>query len=196
MKYEFLRSASEPEHFPPHRLPEIALAGRSNVGKSSLLNRISASAKLARTSKRPGCTRTLNFFKTDENFSIVDLPGYGYAKVSQAERKQWLGVIDSYLQERDNVVGVVVVMDVNVPPSPLDLDMLRYAAELDLAVLPVATKTDKLTKAKRFMAFQTFKKALGPVGENVVFFSTETGEGAREIVSWMRRAACVQGAAD
>ena len=136
MKAEFFTSCASPLQFPKAFLPEIALAGRSNVGKSSLINRITGQGKLARVSGHPGCTRTLNFYILAGKVSLVDLPGYGFAKVSRSERNQWSGLIGEYLETRSNLAGVAVKMDSSVPPSKLDIQMFEYLESMDIPFLP------------------------------------------------------------
>lgn len=188
MKVAFIKSAAESDQFPRHPLPEIALAGRSNVGKSSLLNCLAGKKGLARVSKRPGCTRLLNFFSVDGAFCVVDLPGYGFAKVSRDERARWADVVDDYLEERDNLSGLVVVMDAGLPPADLDLQMLRFASTLGIPVLPVATKADKLPKNTRKATLDAFSASIGDGCDGLVSFSANSGEGRTEVAKWMASA--------
>jgi GTP-binding protein len=188
MKVEFVKSAAAPDQFPRHPLPEIALAGRSNVGKSSLLNCLAGRKAVARVSGRPGCTRLLNFFSVDGALCLVDLPGYGYAKVSRAERAGWAEVIDEYLEERDNLSGLIVIMDAGLPPTDLDLQMLRFASTLGIPVLPVATKADRLAKNKKKAALDAFAAAMGNETERLVAFSARTGEGRADVAKWIASA--------
>jgi GTP-binding protein len=184
MKIEFMKSVADEGGFPRHIIPEIAFAGRSNVGKSSMLNCLARMKSLARISKKPGCTRTLNFYSVDGRACLVDLPGYGFAKVSKEERAGWAGLIDDYLEERDNLAGVVVVMDSTIPPSPLDLEMIRFATSLDLPVLPVVTRFDKIPASKRAPALAALGKSL-PAGFKAVPFSSENGEGRDVVLAWI-----------
>ncbi|MBI5528891.1 MAG: YihA family ribosome biogenesis GTP-binding protein [Deltaproteobacteria bacterium] len=188
MKVEFVKSAAEADQFPRHPLPEIALAGRSNVGKSSLLNCLAGRRGVARVSGRPGCTRLLNFFSVDAALCLVDLPGYGYAKVSRAERTRWAEVVDEYLEERDNLSGLIVIMDAALPPTDLDLEMLRFASTLGIPVLPVATKADKLAKNRKRAVLDSFAAAIGDGSERVVAFSARTGEGRPDVAKWIASA--------
>jgi GTP-binding protein len=191
MKIEFLKSAGTSEDFPKHRIPEIALAGRSNVGKSSLVNRIAPQKPPARISKKPGCTRTMNFYVVDQRACLVDLPGYGFARVSKSERAGWADLIDEYLEDRDNLSGVVVVMDATIPPTATDLQMLDFASTLDVPVLAVATKFDRIPKAKRIPRMDAFKRGL-PTGTKVLAFSAESGEGREDLLFWIAASCGVQ----
>ena len=185
VQIEFLTSAAKDGQFPRHQLPEIAFAGRSNVGKSSLINALAQRKGVARTSKNPGCTRTLNFYVVERRLCLVDLPGYGFARVSHAERQDWRGAIDAYLQERDNLAGVAVVVDASIPPSELDVEMIAYACTLGAPVVAVATKADRLVKSAREKSFGALSRAFGRGPGAVMPFSSETGEGRRELLGWV-----------
>jgi GTP-binding protein len=188
MRIEFIKSAALPEQFPRHTLPEITLAGRSNVGKSSLINRLAGGGGIARVSKRPGCTRMLNFFSLGGKACLVDMPGYGFARVSRDERGRWSEIIETYLEERDNLSGVVVIMDANIPPTELDLEMLNYAKTLGVPVLPVATKADRIPKSRRKAALAAFASQLGNGVDQVLAFSAENGDGLPELARWIASA--------
>ena len=185
MNIEFLTSAARDGQFPRHQLPEIAFAGRSNVGKSSLINQLAGRSGVARTSKKPGCTRTLNFYAVERRLCLVDLPGYGFAKVSQSERGTWREAIDAYLEGRDNLEGIVVVVDASIPPSDLDVEMIAYACTLGAPVLAVATKADKVPKGRRAKALSELSRAFGRGPGAVLPFSAETGEGRKELLGWI-----------
>lgn len=142
----FLKSASKLSQCPDNKGVEIAFAGRSNAGKSSLLNTLCEQKKLARVSKTPGRTQLLNFFEVDHNEEhlLVDLPGYGYAKVSHSKRDQWQGMMQDYLSEREPLRAVVLVMDVRHPLQSFDLQMIDWAAQATMRLHLVLTKSDKL----------------------------------------------------
>ena len=138
--------AVRPNQYPPETCKEIAFAGRSNVGKSSLLNLITGRRKLARVSGSPGKTRTINFYNVNGAFRIVDLPGYGYARVSKSVSESWGGMIETYLENRPNLLKVVQLVDIRHVPSKLDVAMYDYLRHFGLDGLVVATKADKLSK--------------------------------------------------
>lgn len=140
--------AVEPKQYPQDDLLEIALAGRSNVGKSSFINSMINRVNLARTSGKPGKTRTINFYIINESFRFVDLPGYGYAQVSKEERKKWGKIIDRYLEVRENLKEVVLIVDIRHEPSDDDLMMYQWIKSFNYRGLVIATKADKISKAK------------------------------------------------
>lgn len=136
------------DQYPGMNLPEIALAGRSNVGKSSFINTLINRKNLARTSSQPGKTRTLNFYNIDEKFRFVDLPGYGYAKASKKDRQDWAGAINTYLQNRSNLVEIFLVVDFRHDPTELDQIMYNFILENGFSGIVIATKTDKIKKSQ------------------------------------------------
>lgn len=177
-KAEIFTSAVNKNHYPSDNLPEIALAGRSNVGKSSFINRMIQRRDLVRTSSKPGKTQTLNFYKINEGFYFVDVPGYGYAKVSKSERDKWGGMMEEYFQSRENLKVVVLITDLRHKPTKDDLQMYHYLKYHDLPVLIIGTKLDKVPRSKRMNFLNRSKKAfeLDPE-DHIVLFSSETGEG-------------------
>ncbi|HEP2341487.1 TPA: ribosome biogenesis GTP-binding protein YihA/YsxC [Streptococcus pyogenes] len=155
-----LLSAANKSHYPQDDLPEIALAGRSNVGKSSFINTILGRKNLARTSSKPGKTQLLNFFNIDDKLRFVDVPGYGYAKVSKSERAKWGKMIEEYLTTRDNLRAVVSLVDLRHAPSKEDIQMYDFLKHYDIPVIVVATKADKIPRGKWNKHESVVKKAL------------------------------------
>ncbi|MEK7244243.1 MAG: ribosome biogenesis GTP-binding protein YihA/YsxC [Thermodesulfobacteriota bacterium] len=184
---EFVLSAKEPAHYPPAGLPEIAFAGRSNVGKSSLINTLLNRKGLARTSNTPGRTQEINFFRVNERFAFIDLPGYGYAKVPEAIRKQWGPMVETYLRERDTLRLVVVILDVRRDPSEEDLQLMQWLQFYRIRFLVCLTKIDKVSHNQLSERRRRIGMALGlPPAPAPIAFSAKTGEGKellwREIV--------------
>ncbi|MGT2924090.1 ribosome biogenesis GTP-binding protein YihA/YsxC [Streptococcus caviae] len=147
-KASLLLSAANKSHYPQDELPEVALAGRSNVGKSSFINTLLGRKNLARTSGKPGKTQLLNFYNIDDKLRFVDVPGYGYAKVSKAERAKWGKMIEEYLISRDNLRAVVSLVDFRHDPSADDVQMYEFLKYYDIPVILVATKADKVPRGK------------------------------------------------
>ena len=153
--------AVKPYQYPEDNLPEIAFAGRSNVGKSSLLNLLTGRKNLARTSGSPGKTRTINFYKVNNNFRIVDLPGYGYAKVSKEMTKDWDKMMDVYFKSRKGLKTVVQLVDIRHKPSELDIKMHDYLKYYGLDGIVVCTKSDKISNNEMAKCKLEIKKTLG-----------------------------------
>jgi len=166
---------------PPAELPEIAFAGRSNVGKSSLLNRLVHRKKFARVSNTPGRTREVNFFRVNDAFLLVDLPGYGYARVSKERRAEWRPLIESYLRSTTQLRGVVQLLDSRHEPTGDDLQMLDYLGELGVPTIIVLTKIDKLTPKERQRRRAEIAGAIGVDDDQIIAFSATTGEGRNEL---------------
>ncbi|MBD5430093.1 ribosome biogenesis GTP-binding protein YihA/YsxC [Lactobacillus sp.] len=166
---EFIISAVSEKQYPDDDLPEFALAGRSNVGKSSLINTIVNRRKLARTSQQPGKTQTLNFYKVNNELYLVDVPGYGYAKVSKKQREKFGEMIQDYLELRADLKGLVLLVDARHDPTKDDISMFEYAQYLDIPILVVATKMDKLKKMEASQIKQKIGKSLDLEKENVSF---------------------------
>ena len=175
---EYLLSASGPEQFPKEEYPEIAFLGRSNVGKSSLINALVGQKKLAFTSNKPGCTQALNFYRVDSQYNFVDLPGYGYARVPEEIRLEWKKLIESYLLERKALELSVLVLDARRAWMEPDLELKRWLEAHDRPYLVVATKMDKL---KNQSERQQSLVKLRTGAEEPMLCSAETGRGVREI---------------
>jgi len=162
-------------------LPEIAFAGRSNVGKSSLLNRLVRRKSFARVSKTPGRTREINFFRVNDTFILADLPGYGYARVSKERKADWRPLIESYLRRTPVLAGVVQLLDIRHDPSDDDVAMLDYLAELEVPTVVVLTKTDKITRRAAEERGRAIMTRLSLEREQTIPFSAATGEGRDEL---------------
>ena len=160
--------AVKPSQYPAPDLREIAFAGRSNVGKSSLLNLLTGRRKLARVSGSPGTTRTINFYIINDAFRIVDLPGYGYAKVAKSVSAGWGEMMERYLQNRENLVKVVQLVDIRHAPSKQDVEMYEYLRHYGLDGLVVATKADKISRNQMAKQMKLIKQTLGLSSEDVV----------------------------
>jgi GTP-binding protein len=160
----FLTAASKVDQAPGDIGREVAFAGRSNSGKSSAINTLCHQRQLARTSKTPGRTQQLIFFELDETRRLVDLPGYGYAKVSEAVKRQWQGVMASYLEHRGSLVGLVVVMDIRHPLTAFDLQMIAWGRRADLAMLLLLTKCDKLKRGAAHAELHRVRTAVAGEG--------------------------------
>ena len=168
---------------PPAELPEVAFAGRSNVGKSSLLNRLVHRKGFARVSTTPGRTREIHFFKVNGTFVLADLPGYGYARISKARRAEWRPLIEGYLSESPQLRGVVQLLDVRHDPTGDDLVMLDFLARLGMPVIVVVTKVDKLSAAQAAERVAVLTTQLGLDPEQVIAFSARTGAGRDELAA-------------
>lgn len=175
---EIVISAVSPKQYPESQLPEIALAGRSNVGKSSFINTLINRKNLARTSGKPGKTQTLNFYLIEDALHFVDVPGYGYAKVSKTERAKWGKMIETYITQREQLRAVVSLIDLRHPPTQDDIQMYEFLKYYDLPVIIVATKADKIPRGKWNKHESVIKKALNfDKQDDFIIFSSETKEG-------------------
>ena len=184
---KFICSAVTPGHYPPDDLPEVAFAGRSNVGKSSLINKILNRKKLVRTSKTPGRTQLLNFFEINELWRFVDFPGYGYAKVPAEVQKRWRPMVESYLRTRVNLRGMVWLLDIRREVSKEDLTLWDWLQAKQITVIIVITKADKLSKNKRNKQAASIAKSLGRKAQELIQFSATSGEGKDEIWQALRQ---------
>lgn len=160
--------AVKPEQYPDEKLREIAIAGRSNVGKSSFINTIVNRKMLAKTGNTPGKTRTINFYNIDDVYRIVDLPGYGYAKVSKSEREKWAKMIEGYLLNRKNLKEVILLVDIRHEPTQLDYMMYEFILNKGFKGYVVATKADKISKGKYQKNINVIKKMLKIKDEELI----------------------------
>ena len=167
-KSELETVAVKPAQYPAEDKIEIAFAGRSNVGKSSLLNMITGRKSLARVSGNPGKTRTINFYLCNDEFRIVDLPGYGYAKVSRSESEKWGEMMEAYLEKRDNLVKVIQLVDIRHKPSAQDVQMYDYLKYFNLDGIVVATKADKVSNNERQKCLKEIRNTLGMGKEDII----------------------------
>ncbi|HLB05369.1 MAG TPA: ribosome biogenesis GTP-binding protein YihA/YsxC [Thermodesulfobacteriota bacterium] len=175
---EFIKSAVHERDFPKEKCPEMAFVGRSNVGKSSLINTLVGRKGLAKTSSTPGRTRLVNFFRINHKLTFVDLPGYGYAKVAASLREEWGPMIEGYLEKRDNLKGVVLIMDIRRPPEKEEEMLIEFLSSLEIPVVFALTKVDKLSGNERTRQLKLFKTGLNGIA---IPFSATTGEGKDEI---------------
>ena len=179
---QMIGSFVRPEQFPTEGLPEIALAGRSNVGKSSFINRMIGRKALARISSKPGKTQQLNFYKIEEQFFFVDVPGYGYAKVSKSERAAWGRMIETYFTGREQLKAVVLIVDIRHNPTNDDCMMYDFLKHYNIPVIVVATKADKIPRGKWDKHKKIVKETLQMDGNDPLFiFSSEKGLGFEEV---------------
>jgi GTP-binding protein len=174
---EFVKSAVKPKHYPADDLPEIAFAGRSNVGKSSLINTLLNRKRLVKTSRTPGRTQLINFFLINNAFSFVDLPGYGYAKVPAAVLKSWGPMIETYLSTRQTLRGVVLIMDIRRTPGLQETNFIEWLHHYNNPCVLVLTKVDKLSKTNRIKQRRANANALGVDVDDLILFSAKSRQG-------------------
>jgi GTP-binding protein len=176
---EFLGGMAAPGGWRPEAvLPEIAFAGRSNVGKSSLINSLLRRKKFARVSNTPGRTREVNFFRVNDQFVVVDLPGYGYARISKEQRAEWRPLIEGYLRSSAQLRGIVQLLDVRHDPTKDDMQMLEFLAQLEVPTIVVLTKTDKLSRAALPVRTREISEQIGLDADQVIPYSVTTGQEA------------------
>ena len=186
---EFLISAASPKDFPQNRMPEIAFAGKSNVGKSSVINRLLQRKNFARVGEKPGKTIHVNYFTVDKSCYFVDLPGYGFAKVSQAEKERWSRLMEDYFAAGRIDLGILIV-DARHAPTNNDITMARWFLDSGCPFVVVATKLDKLKKSELLPTLQTIREDLElPEDCPVIAFSAEKGDGRDELIKYIFRIA-------
>jgi GTP-binding protein len=179
----FLDSAPDLKRCPKDSELEVAFAGRSNAGKSSVLNQITGNKRMAKVSKTPGRTRLINFFTLQRGGRLVDLPGYGYAKASKTAQSTWQHSVNNYLSNRDNLVGLVLVTDIRHPGQPYDEELLRWSADSELPICVLLNKADKLSFSAQQKALQAFKHAHADHPQlTLLCFSASKGTGKADLI--------------
>lgn len=180
---EFVGSYVQLKQLPDPELPEIAIVGRSNVGKSSLINKLCQRRNLAKSSSTPGKTRTINYYLINQGWYLVDLPGYGFARVSKAERERWGDMIESYLSQRQSLRGVIMLLDIRHEPGELDIMMKEWLQYNEIPILIVATKADKISRGARAKHLTAIQRKFQLENSNAIFsFSAQTGEGMEDLL--------------
>lgn len=179
---EFLLSVHRLNQLPPPELPEIAFAGRSNVGKSSLINTLMARKSLVKVSARPGKTQGLNYFRVEDRFFLVDLPGYGFAKVPKIMQNSWQSLITTYLETRESLRCVVVIMDIRHEPKLQDTQLIQWLHEKSIPCLPVYTKIDKISGSMRGKNASLLDAGHSIKAQDRILFSAKTGQGRAELL--------------
>jgi len=187
-KAEFITSAVKKEQYPKENLPCIAMVGKSNVGKSSIINALTNNSKLARTSSQPGKTRLVNFYKINDSFYIVDLPGYGFAKVSQIEKKKWGEMVESFLTSDMNLVSIIHVVDIRHDPTVDDIQMAEWIQHYQIPVIILANKADKLGKTRWKPQMNQIRKCLNLSPDVPILpFSAQNKTGLDSLIDYMEK---------
>ena len=181
-KAQFITSLDAFRDYPGIGRPEIAMVGKSNVGKSSMINRLTNNGKLARTSAEPGKTRLINLFNLNDEIVLVDLPGYGFAKVSRGEKQRWAGMIEGYLAQSANLKRVLMLVDMRHQPTNDDVDMVNYLRHYGIPFTVAATKADKLSRAEKSRSIPVICRTLAVQPWEVIPFSSEDGTGREKLL--------------
>ena len=179
---QFVKSAVKPDQYPEDAVPEIAFAGRSNVGKSSMINTLIQRKDLVKTSSRPGCTQLINFFLINDDLSFVDLPGYGYAKVSKKIRAAWQPMVETYLSHRPNLLGLVLIIDIRRDPREEEHNLAQWLISNHMPFLVVLTKADKLSKTQQQKRAAAISSQMNRNTSEVILFSAKTRVGRETIL--------------
>lgn len=179
---EFVKSAVKPDQYPEYDFPEIGFAGRSNVGKSSLINTLIQRKSMVKTSSKPGCTQLINFFLVNGEVSFVDLPGYGYAKVSKTIRAQWQPMVELYLTKRESLMGLILLIDIRRDPGKEEFDLVARLQSHGTPYLIILTKADKLSKTKQAKRRAAICSQLKREEQGVILFSTKTRQGRETVL--------------
>jgi len=186
---EFITSATQPSHYPPSALPEIVFAGKSNVGKSSLINTLVNRRHLVKTSTTPGRTRLINFFNINDALVFVDLPGYGYAKVPASIQKNWKPMIETYLSSRSTLKAAVLMIDIRRMPDEKDMYLIQWLEHCQIPVIYVLTKSDKLSSAQQSCQLALISKTTGIPQDQITIFSAKNRNGKEQIWEAIERIA-------
>ena len=187
---EFVISNTDYRKCPAEMRPEYAFIGRSNVGKSSLINMLTRQKDLAKTSGRPGKTQLINHFLINKEWFLVDLPGYGYARISKGQRERWQKMIDNYMLHREQLTQVFVLIDSRIPPQRIDLDFINYLGQNGIPVAVIFTKTDKENQRVVSANVKAFQRALSEVWEelpNMLLTSSQTGRGREQVLAYIEQ---------
>ena len=184
---DFVTSAVKTSQYPPADRPEIAFAGRSNVGKSTLINRLLNRRQLVKTSSTPGRTQLINFFDINGAFHFVDLPGYGYARVPQAVSKNWGPMVETYLSHRTTLKAVVLIVDIRRTPGAEEINFMAWLKDLSLTCFPVVTKADKLSKTKQARQVDIIARTLAVDKTGLITFSAKSGQGKEAVWQTLRQ---------
>ena len=184
---KFITSLAELKDFPGRGMPEIAIVGKSNVGKSSLINKLANNGKLARTSAEPGKTRLINLYEINRQLMLVDLPGYGFAKVSREEKQRWAGMIEGYLSKSENIKLALQLVDMRHKPSDDDVDMINYLRHFGIPVLTVCAKADKLSRSEQGRQKPVICRTLAVQPWDLIPFSSVDGTGREQLLERLEK---------